>query len=824
MPVQFSGSFFAVFGMSLCFAIVCEHTLVAQNAIDFSHEIVPILRKHCSECHAGDQRKGSFSFNTRADLLKGSENGPVLEPGKSESSKLIEAVTSTIEGERMPPEGPRLSKTEVDLLKRWIDGGATWEQGFAFKAPAYEPPLKPRRPALPSPIGNRTHPIDRILDNSLAASNATTKHAFKPLTDTAFARRVSLDLTGLLLETDKLDAFLADKSPDRRDRLIGRLLTDDQAYAEHWLTFWNDLLRNDYGGTGFITNGRKQISGWLYESLLNNKPYDRFVRELIAPPTQESRGFIDGIKWRGEVSAGQTVEIQFAQSISQSLLGINLKCASCHDSFVDRWKLDEAYGLAAIYASSDLPIHRCDKPVGKTAKAKWLFPELGDVDPTAKPETRLSQLADLMTHPDNGRFTRTIVNRLWHRMMGRGIVHPTDAMQTEPWNSDLLDLLASDFADHGYDLKHTLGFIASSSAYQSQSEVLQSDSETREYQYRGPRAKRMTAEQFADAVWQLTGAAPEKIDATFVRGKVDAKLAASMKPNAKWIWSSDGESSPHEAGEKRTFRKRFELKKGFGDSGGTATCDNRYTLYLNGKRMSSGDNWEGPVAVRLTGLVEGKNELVVVAENQGTAPNPAGLFCEVRIWAEGDSPLNQPPMLSLESDTTWEWTAKLPNDKGKFAKNPGDWQPAMLVANQNTWAAVVPKLQIELARATQSNTAMVRASLLKSDPMMRALGRPNRDQIVSMRPNDLTTLEAMEMANGSILAAALSKGAKNLLNQTWSSNDSLVQWLYRYSFGRMPSDDERSIAHEVLGAELSARGIEDLLWVVIMQPEFQLIR
>ena len=159
-----------------------------------------------------------------------------------------------------------------------------------------------------------------------------------------------MDLTGLLPESSKLDSFLADARPIVAQTLVDRLLADDEAYAEHWLTFWNDLLRNDYGGTGFITSGRKQISGWLYESLLTNKPYDRFVRELIAPPTDESRGFIDGIKWRGEVSAGQTVEIQFAQSVSQSLLGINLKCASCHDSFVDRWKLDEAYGLAAIYS------------------------------------------------------------------------------------------------------------------------------------------------------------------------------------------------------------------------------------------------------------------------------------------------------------------------------------------------------------------------------------------------------------------------------------------------------------------------------------------
>ena len=77
-----------------------------------------------------------------------------------------------------------------------------------------------------------------------------------------------------------------------------------------------------------------------------------------------------------------------------------------------------------------------------------------------------------MTHPENGRFTRTIVNRLWHRLMGRGIVHPVDAMQTEPWSADLLDYLAVHLADNGYDLKKTLELIATSQAYQSQAQAV----------------------------------------------------------------------------------------------------------------------------------------------------------------------------------------------------------------------------------------------------------------------------------------------------------------------------------------------------------------
>ena len=93
-----------------------------------------------------------------------------------------------------------------------------------------------------------------------------------------------------------------------------------------------------------------------------------------------------------------------------------------------------------------------------------------------------------------------------------------------------------------------------------------------------------------------------------------------------------------------------------------------------------------------------------------------------------------------------------------------------------------------------------------------------------MRPNDLTTLEAMELANGSIVAKTLAAGAENLLKRSWASKKAFTQWLYGYSFTREPNNEELAIADELLGKELSARGIEDLLWVVIMQPEFQLVR
>ena len=121
-----------------------------RAAVDFDHEIVPLLRKHCGECHTGDKRKGSFSMNTRITLLEGSENGVVVVPSDVAKSKLLELVASADPDVRMPPKGPGLSAVEIAKLKAWIAEGAGWTEGFAFKQPAYEPLLKPRTPVLPS--------------------------------------------------------------------------------------------------------------------------------------------------------------------------------------------------------------------------------------------------------------------------------------------------------------------------------------------------------------------------------------------------------------------------------------------------------------------------------------------------------------------------------------------------------------------------------------------------------------------------------------------------------------------------------------------------
>jgi hypothetical protein len=610
-----------------------------SKPIDFAHDIAPLIKARCAKCHTDGTYKASFSLDTRETMLK----SQVVVPGQSGQSELIERITANDPDFRMPPEGPRLAPAEVARVRAWIDQGAPWEAGFTFKRSDYAAPLKLRRPELPPAREGRDHPVDRLVDAHLAAHGISPPG---PLDDATFARRLFLDVIGLLPPPGELEAFVNDPGRDKRARLIRRVLDDRRAYADHWLTFWNDLLRNDYVGTGYIDGGRKPITAWLYRALLEDRPYDRFVRELISP-SAESEGFINGIKWRGRVNASQVREIQFSQNVSQVFFGINLKCASCHDSFIDRWKLDDAYGLAAVIAEGPLEIARCDKATGRAAAPKFLWPELGAIDPARPRAGRLERLAELVTHPDNGRFPRTIVNRLWQRLMGRGIVHPVDVMANRPWSPDLLDYLATYLVDHGYDLKALIGHIAGSRAYQSRPAVASEGDAADDSAYRGPEVKRMTAEQFLDAVWMITGTSPAQPDA------------------------------------------------------------------------------------------------------------PVRPACE----------------------------------------------------------AVAPEHRF------------VRAALVKSDPLMRSLGRPNREQVVTTRSGVLTTLEALDLSNGQVFNDLLARGAAGWLRaRPGATADGLVEAVYLRALGRRPTAGERAAAGELVGSPPTPEGLADLLWTVLVLPEFQLVR
>jgi mono/diheme cytochrome c family protein len=610
----------------------------AAYAVDFARDVAPLLRTACVRCHARGRDRGGFSIETRDLMLKGGDNGPAVVPGRSAESYLISLVAGLEPENVMPQKGSRLTAAQVGLLRAWIDQGAAWDPAVSF---ARTPPRNltrrtPELPARPEP-----NPVDRLLQGYLARRGVGPG---RPAEDRVLARRLYLDVIGVLPSADDVRAFAADPRPDKRDRLVATLLADERRYAEHWLSFWNDLLRNDYRGTGYIDGGRLQITSWLYAALANNLPYDRFVASLVNP-VPGTEGFTKGIVWRGVVNASQTPEMQAAQNISQVFMGVNLKCASCHDSFINDWQLADAYGMASVYAETPLEMVECDRPTGKTAAVKFLYDGLGDIDGRAARPVRLDQLMHALTGPKNGRLARTIVNRLWARFMGYGLVEPLDDMDQVSWHPDLLDWLAEDLVAHGYDLKHTMAQILRSQAYQR--DAVDRPETTDAFVFRGPLVRRMTAEQFADAVGAVSGV------------------------------------------------------------------------------------WAGPAAARVNA------ELI----RSTAVPRP---------------------------DRT-------------------------------------------------------RAALVPADPLTAALGRPNREQVVTVRQAAATTLQSLELLNGATLSARLRRGAERIAAEKPAAA-ALVADLFGRALGRGPTARERDVCLQMLGGAVTADGVEDLLWSIVMLPEFQLVR
>ena len=252
--------------------------------VDFAHDIVPILKTHCAKCHANGTYKGSFSLDTREAMLK-SES---VVPGKSDESELIERLTSaTTPTSACRPRANRLAR------RRGRAAAGVDRPGAALGAGVHVQERRLRRAAEAPAAGaaarrdGRDHPIDRILDAYWPQHKISPP---PPLDDAAFVRR-------RLPRRDRPASHArgAERLPRRpgpgQARAPGppRCSTTAAATPIHWLTFWNDLLRNDYAGTGYIDGGRKQITGWLYQSLLENKPYDRFVTRADQPDGRVGR-------------------------------------------------------------------------------------------------------------------------------------------------------------------------------------------------------------------------------------------------------------------------------------------------------------------------------------------------------------------------------------------------------------------------------------------------------------------------------------------------------------------------------------------------------
>jgi len=358
--------------------------------VDFEPEIRPLLVERCGDCHGPDTQESRLRLDVRHRALKGGDFGPVIVPGKAAESELVRRITSTDDKKRMPPDGPRLSAAEVDLLTRWIDAGAEWPETAADRLArerdrdprldhwAWQPVQRPAEPP-PQPGWPVRNAIDRFLQVKLAEKNL----APAPEADRrTLIRRLSFDLLGLPPTPEDVAAFIADESPDAYEKLVDRLLASER-YGERWARHWLDIAH--YADTHGFERDKLRPNAWRYRdwvisSLNADMPYDEFLRRQIAgdvvapddPAHVTATGFLAAGPWDfvGQVETKSDLLRRQARAddlddmvtqVMTASCGVTINCARCHDHKLDPVPQREYYAIVAVFAG----VKRADAATNK---------------------------------------------------------------------------------------------------------------------------------------------------------------------------------------------------------------------------------------------------------------------------------------------------------------------------------------------------------------------------------------------------------------------------------------------------------------------------
>lgn len=324
--------------------------------------------------------------------------------------------------------------------------------------------------------------------------------------DATFIRRITIDLCGRLPTPAEAQAFLEDTSPDKRAKLIDRLL-DSPDYPAYFAMKWGAILRNS--NLAGADQAAVAFHRWLKDMIARNRPYDEFVRGIVAAAGEWQDA--PAVNWLWQNRDDQLHQV--TADVAQVFLGTRLQCAKCHHHPYERWGQADYYGLAGFftrlgrksfgqpppyYAAANPTTGEKDPLTGKTPEPKFLDGPPGKFTPDDDPR---HALVDWMAKPDNPFFAKALVNRMWGHFLGRGLVHEVDDLRetNPPSNPELLDRLARDFVTHKYDVKHVIRVILNSRVYQLSAEPTDFNKNDRQ-NFARYYARRLPAEVFLDAV------------------------------------------------------------------------------------------------------------------------------------------------------------------------------------------------------------------------------------------------------------------------------------------------------------------------------------
>ncbi|MBI3861020.1 MAG: DUF1549 domain-containing protein [Planctomycetia bacterium] len=345
--------------------------------------------------------------------------------------------------------------------------------------------------------------IDRLFEQAWLSAGV----APAPLADDAtFLRRVTLDLTGLIPTAGEIRAFQADSRPDKRQIVIADLLTRPR-HSNHLARLWREiLLPRNTDATAVAA-----FEAWLQNRFQQNLVYDRLVQDILS-----ARGTVAQSEPAIFFAANSTKPEDLAASSSRAFLGLQVRCAQCHDHPFASWKQSDFWGFAAFYARVQGPAgagdqtpvdDRADGEVRHPKTLKAMIPQFLDgrqfAESTAEP--RRAVLARWITAADNPFFARAAVNRAWWLMFGRGLVQPVDDLgaNNPASHPEVLKLLADDFVAGGFDLRRTLQIIAGSKVYQLASQ--EGGAREGAAAYTAMAVRSLSAAQVYDALLQASG-------------------------------------------------------------------------------------------------------------------------------------------------------------------------------------------------------------------------------------------------------------------------------------------------------------------------------
>jgi len=402
--------------------------------------------------------------------------------------------------------------------RRRASRAEAWEARHAFALTVVDDPW----PEWDADSPSAENPIDRLLNKAREAAGLEPN---PPVDNAAFLRRLALDTIGTIPDPDFVERFLDDPRPDKRARAVEALLNDPR-WADHWVGYWQDVLAENPRILKPTLNNTGPFRWHVYESFRDNVAFDRFVTELML---MQGGVYEGGPAAFGAATQNDVPMAAKAHVLAKAFLAADLKCARCHDAPFHPYEQEDLFGLAAMLANEPLEVPESSTvpfEEGGRIPAVSITLMAGDevephadlellatddeveafLDPNASDRERL---AARITAPTNPRFAQVIVNRVWKRYIGVGLVEPVDDWDhrsAKPSHPELLEALASDFVRSGYDLKALARRILTSDLYAAQVDPnLSADLPPEDRPFVGPARRRMSAEQILDSLFAAAG-------------------------------------------------------------------------------------------------------------------------------------------------------------------------------------------------------------------------------------------------------------------------------------------------------------------------------